>query len=168
MTVLSTGVGFIGKIMEGQATAKAANYQAQVARNNQIIADQNARYSVQAGEAAAQAQDFKNRNLVGAITAAQGASGISLDSPTLTSVREAEEQIGRLDTATIMSKALMQSQAYSADASNFAAEASLQRSKARNATTSGLLGGMTSLIGGASSFSDKWSRFKTVGVPGYA
>lgn len=163
-SAISGVTGFIGSMQQGAAAARAAEYSAAVARNNQIIADQNARYAAAAGEAKAQAQDFKNRSIFGAIEAAQGASGISLDSPTLREVRDSAQQIGRLDTATIMQDALLTSRSYSAQAANFGAEAELDTMRASNARTSGFTSGFGSLLGSASSFADKWSRFKTVGA----
>src|SRR5262245_52050601 len=88
LTAVSTLVGVVGAISQGQAAKQQAEYQAAVARNNQIIAEQQKQYETQAGEARAQAQSFKNRQTLGAITAGQAASGIQLDSPTLSDVRE--------------------------------------------------------------------------------
>jgi len=94
---LSTVMGAVGGMSQGQAAGRQADYTAQVARNNQIIAQQNAEYASQAGETQAQAQDLKNRATQGAIAASQSASGLSFDSPTLIDVREGAAQIGRLD-----------------------------------------------------------------------
>lgn len=168
LAVGSSLFGAFGQIRQGQAASAAAKYQAGVARNNQIIADQNARYAVAAGESQAQAQDFKNRALVGAIEAAQGASGISLDSPTLADVRAGESQIGRLDTATIMQRALLQERSYEQEASNFGAQSTFAEAEGRSAKRAGYIGAAGSILGGASNFADKWQRFKLAGVPGYA
>lgn len=159
LSAISTVAGVVGSIQQANAASAQAEYQAGVARNNQIIADQNARYSVAAGEAQAQAQDLKNRSIGGAIEAAQGASGLALDSPTLRDVREGADQIGRLDTATIMSNALLRSRAASTQALNFGAESELQRMRSRS--SSGFLSAAGSLLGGASSFADKWARYQT-------
>ncbi len=168
LTIGSSLLGAFGQIQQGQASAGAAKYQAAVARNNQIIAEQNARYSVAAGETQAQAQDFRNRALAGAVEAAQGASGIDVGSPTLSDVREGESQIGRLDTATIMQKAMLQERAYEQEASNFGAQNQLATMEARSAERAGYIGAAGSILGGGSNFADKWQRFKLVGVPGYA
>jgi len=42
-SVVSTGLGIASQIQQGQAQATQANYMAQVARNNQIMAEQSAR-----------------------------------------------------------------------------------------------------------------------------
>ena len=163
-TGVSTVVSAAGSFMQAQAQAGMAEYQAAVARNNQIAADQNARYAIQAGERQAQAQDFKNRALAGAVEAAQGASGLSLESPTFEDIRESSAQLGRLDTATITQEARMRARGYQQEASNFAAESAMARSRASSARTSGFINAGSSILGGASSFSDKWMRFKTAGA----
>ncbi len=47
-TLIGGVTSFIGSQQQAAATRDAANYQAQVARNNQIIAQQNATYARQA------------------------------------------------------------------------------------------------------------------------
>jgi hypothetical protein len=51
-TLVSGVVGFVGQMQQASAQQDAAKYQAAVARNNQIIAQQNAGYAAQAGAVA--------------------------------------------------------------------------------------------------------------------
>lgn len=166
-TVVGGAFSLFGQMQQGQAAAEQARYQAAVARNNQIIAEQNARYAATAGEAKAQASDFKNRAFLGAIEAAQGASGIALDSETLQDVREGAAQIGRLDTATIMHDAMLQSRSFNIQGQNFGNQAQLEEMRGRNSGVSSLISGFGSILGSATSFSDKWMRYQIQGVPGY-
>src|SRR5205085_614920 len=115
----------------------------------------------------AQNQDFKTRSLIGAITAGQAASGIDVASPTSQDVRTSQEQIGRLDTETIMARAGLQARGYESEAASQAAEADLAGMRARNAQTAGAISGFGSLLGGATSFADKWLKYQTVGVSGF-
>lgn len=160
-TVIGGITSAIGAIQQGSAQAASAKYQAQVARNNQIVAEQNARYAVAAGESRAQSRDFKNRAVIGAITAAQGASGLSLDSPASREIRESSEQLGRLDTATIMQDAMLTARSQETQASNFGAQAGLYDLTAANARTASYGSAFSSLLSGASSFSDKWLRYQS-------
>jgi hypothetical protein len=50
-TVIGTGVSIMGSMQQASAAESSAKYQAQVARNNQIIAEQNASYARQVGQA---------------------------------------------------------------------------------------------------------------------
>lgn len=159
-SAISGVMGAVGAMSQASAAKQQAEYQAAVARNNQIIAEQNARYSAQAGEVQSQAQGFKNRATLGAIEAAQGASGIQLGSPSLTDVRESAANVLRLDTANIMSNALLRSRGYNIQGQNFAAEGELAKMRGSAAQTAGFLGAAGSLLGGASSFAEKWSRLQ--------
>lgn len=168
LSLIGTAIGgltsFVGQMSQSSAAASQANYQAQVARNNQIIADQNSRYAAAAGEARAQSQSFKNRSIAGDIEAGQGASGIDLGSPTLEDVRSSAAQVGRLDTATIMQDAQLQSRGYAQQGANYGAQADVYGLQASQARTAGMIGGFSSLLSSASSFSDKWMRFSDKGI----
>ena len=156
---VSTIAGVVGGIQQGQAASSAAKYQAQVARNNAQIAQQNAEYASQAGETAAQAQGFKNRATLGTIAAAQGASGLSFDSPSLYDVREGSANVLRLDTANVAQNAALRARADQTQATNYEAEAGLQERKASDAGTASTIGTFGTLLSGASSFADKWTKF---------
>jgi hypothetical protein len=161
----STLVSTIGGISQGSAASSAAKYQAQVARNNATTAMQNAEYASQAGETAAQSQGLKNRAVAGQIRAAQSASGLSLESPSLVDVRETTDNVLRLDTANIAQNAALRARAFQADATDYEAKAALEERKASDATTAGYLGAAGSLLSGASSFADKWTRYTTPAKP---
>jgi hypothetical protein len=161
----STLVSTIGGMAQGSAASSAAKYQSQVARNNATIAQQNAEYASQAGETAAQAQGLKNRATLGSIKAAQSASGLSLNSPSLVDVQEGSANVLRLDTANIAANAALRARAYQTQATDYEAQATLDTKKASNATTAGYLGAAGSLLSGASSFADKWTRYTTPAKP---
>jgi len=165
MQAASTLAGVVGGMQQGSAASSAAKYQAQVARNNATISQQNAEYASQAGEAAAQAQGLKNRATLGSISAAQSASGLSLDSPSLSDVREGAANVLRLDTANISQNAALRARAYQTQATDYEAQATLNTQKASDATTAGYMGAAGSLLSGASSFADKWTRYTTPAKP---
>jgi hypothetical protein len=159
-TAASTLVSAIGGIGQGSAAARTGRYQAQVARNNAQIAQQNAEYASQAGETTAQAQDLKARSALGSIKAAQSASGLSVDSPSLQDAYEGSAQVYRLDTANIVQNAALRARSYEAKGTEYLAEAALDERKAGDAQTAGYLGAAGSLLSGASSFADKWAKYK--------
>lgn len=156
--------GFMGSMQQSAAAEAAAKYQAQVARNNQIIAQQNAEYAAAAGAAQAQSRDFRNRAVQGGILAAQAASGIDVGSPTSREVRESAAQIGRLDTETLFANALQTTRGYVNQGTNFESEARLADMRARQASSSGFLSGFGSLLSGASSFASKWASYQDKGI----
>ena len=158
----STLFSAVGGVKQGAAAAGVAEYQAQVARNNATIARQNAEYASQAGETAAQALDLKARSALGSIRAAQSASGLSIDSPSLQDVYEGSAQVYRLDTANIVQNAALRARSYEAQGTEYLAEADLQERKASDSQSAGTLAAVGSLLSGASSFADKWTRYRTV------
>jgi len=158
----SAVMGAVGSMQKGAAESGAAKYQAQVARNNAQIAQQNAEYASQVGETTAQAQDLKARSALGSIRAAQSASGLSLASPSLQDAYESSAQVYRLDTANIVQNAALRARAYEAQGTEYLAEADLQDRKASDSQSAGYLGAAGSLLSGAASFADKWTRYRTV------
>ena len=163
-SAISGIIGAVGAVQQGNATAAASNYQAAVARNNAIIAQQNAEYAGAVGGAQAQRQDMRNRAVGGAIEAAQGASGTDLGIGSPAAVRDSAARVGRLDTETIMSNAMAQVRGYQAQGVNQTAQARLDTMQGQQAQRAGTIGAFSSILGGASSFSDKWLRYQTVGV----
>jgi hypothetical protein len=170
MTLISTAASIGGTIAGGigqsktyGATADEARYRAQVAENNRIIAEQNARYAVQAGRTNAQAQDFATRAALGQATAAQGASGIDVASGSPTEVRSSIQQLGRLKTLEEIQKADLEAYGYRQRAADYGAEAGLQQYKASSAEAAKTPALFGTILGGASSLSDKWLRYKSGG-----
>jgi len=163
-TLIGGITSFIGGQQQAAATKDAANFQAQVARNNQIIAQQNAAYARQAGAAETVAQGMKTAAVVGAEEAAQGSSGIDLTTGSPREVRRSTTELGQLDTLTIQQNAELRARGAEVQASNFGAEAGLAEMKARNASSAGTFSGFSSLLSAGSQFSDKWMKFQNEGV----
>lgn len=164
----SAGIGAIGAINTANAQSNAAVYQAQVARNNQIIAQQNASAATAAGGQAARNEDIKTAQIIGAEEAAQGASGLSVNSPSEEDVRSGTRQTGRLDALTKAYNAQLQGRSEVTQATSFGEQSQLDKLTAQNAQTAGGLNAFGSILGGASSFADKWLSYQLKGVPGFA
>lgn len=163
-TVASTAIGMMGASAQASAASAQANYQAAVARNNAIIAEQNAQQSINVGEANAEKQGTKTAATVGSIKAAQAANGIDVNSGSPLDVRTSQEQLGRLDTLTIMNDAMQKAYNFRAQKNNFLAEADLQSMKSSYAQQAGGLNVASSLVGGISSFSSKWNNYQMAGL----
>lgn len=167
MSAVSGIMGFMGAQQQAETSASSSRYTAQVLRNNEIIARNNAAYATQAGAVRAQTQDFKNRAMLGSLEAGQGASGIDLMSGSSADVRRSARNVARLDTETLYNNALLQANQALGQASGFAAQAGLEDFEARSAKAAGQTKAFSSLLGGATSFADKWSKFSTAGVSGF-
>ena len=102
-TVGGTVMSYMGQQQQASATAAAANYQAQVSRNNAIIAERNAQAIEQAGQTEEQNQRQKTAQLVGQARASMAANGIDTTSGTSLNVLGDTAKLGELDALTIRS-----------------------------------------------------------------
>ncbi len=166
-TLIGGVFSFVGGQQQAAAQKDAANFQAQVARNNQIIAQQNATYARQAGAAEAQTQGLRTAAVVGAEEAAQGSSGIDLTTGSPREVRRSTTELGQLDAANITQNAELRARGAEVQASNFGASAQLYSQQALNASSAGTFSGFGSLLSAGSQFSDKWLKFQNEGVAGF-
>lgn len=155
-TLASGAVGAIGAASTASANREMAEYQAAVARNNQVIANQNAEAAATAGDVAAANEGMKGRAAVGAARAAGAASGLDVNTGTTYDLQVSADQLHLLDAATIRHNAAKTAYGYRAQALGFGAEAGLRDMAVRNASTAGNIGVASSLLGSATSFSDKW------------
>lgn len=125
----------VGTFQQGRARADASEFNAQ-------IAEQNAALARQQGAENADRTRREGRRRAGAIRAAFGASGVSLEgSPIDVLTDQAVEN--ELDALTAENQGLLQSTA-------FQNTASLDRANARNSRTGAIIGAGASLLSGAS------------------
>jgi hypothetical protein len=165
-TALSAGVGAIGAAKTAEAQQASANYQAQVAANNQTVAEQNARYMSQAGQVNAQAQDIQTRATLGREVAGAAASGLDVTTGSPLDVQTGTRELGRLSSLTDIQQGNLQAYGYQTQATGYGATAGLERAQAGFAGQAGGIGAASSILGGASSFASKWSQFQTSGAIG--
>jgi hypothetical protein len=140
----------------GQAQSANAAYQAQVAKNNQTIANQNANYTIQAGQAEATQASLKGRAQSASIKAAQAANGIDVNSGSAEDVQETQRETNTLNTSTVMQNAALRAYGYRTQATNFGAQSGLDTAESDQASAGGDLSALSSLVGGASSVGFKF------------
>ncbi|MGC9966389.1 MAG: hypothetical protein ABSE08_13385 [Syntrophobacteraceae bacterium] len=157
--VMSLVAGVAGAGMQGYSQYQAANYNAQVAANNQKIAQQNAGISLQQGTIAEENQRLKTGGMIAAIDTQQAASGIQTNSGSALNVRSSAAETGELDALTIRYNSQLAARNEMQAASNFGAQSSLYGAESEWAIGN-------SILGGASSVSDKWLKYQQTGVLG--
>lgn len=138
-----------GAFGQSDSTAAAAKYQAQVARNNQIIAGQQAQDAIARGQVAEQAQRRQVGSVLGAERAGYGASGVSLSSGSPLDIQGDTAQLGELDALTLRSNAQREAAAYRAQGSNFGAEAGFYSARAQDEINSRWLNVGSTFLGSA-------------------
>jgi hypothetical protein len=156
MAAVGAIVGAVGSVVQGFAGASSANYQAAVAANNAKIATQNAQYALETGNREEEAWRVKAGGLIASQEAAQAASGIDVSVGSAVDVRRGARVLEELDALTIKNNAIRRAKDFEAQSAQFSAQEGLYGMEAKNSIFEGILGGVSSLAGAASSVSGKW------------
>jgi len=161
---LGTGVSMLGGYESSRAQAAYANYQAQVARNNAIIEQQNAELAIRQGQVAEEQQYQQTGQRMGAIVAQQAASGVNPNSGSALDVRTSTAEMGELNALTVRYNSQLQARNAMIGAMSYGAQAGLLQSQAGFDTTAGYLNMGSSLLGGAGSVANRWLQYNQQGV----
>ena len=155
---LGAVVSAYGAISQGQATAAADKYQAQVAANNAIIANQNAEYAIQSGQAKATTQGLQNRAQMGRVVAAEAASGVDVNTGSAADVQTTQREIGNVDTAQVVNNAAITAYGYRTQETNFQANSQLLAAEAPQAAAAGDIAAAGGLLSSAGSLGSQWAK----------
>lgn len=154
---------------EYKADAQSAMYQykAGVAQANAKIAQQNVQYALEEGQTKEQMEGLAGGQRLGQIRTDLAASGLRTDTGSAANVIKSQiagiqegEQITAYDAAK-------KAYGYSVQAADFLNEQQMDIMSAKTARTAGMFDVASSLLGGATSVSDKWMKFGQAGVPGF-
>lgn len=157
LAAVGTAVTVKGQMDQQAAAGAQANYMAQMDRQRRAVADQQAGDAVQRGEVAVQRQRDLTGQRIGTQTAALLGQGTDLEgSPT--DILGDTKRAGELDALTIRSNAAREAWGYQVQGAGFGANANLNDSFRPS-----YLGAGASLLAGAGSLADKWSRFQWPG-----
>ena len=140
-----------GALLGGIAQGNASSYQAAVARNNAIIANQNADYAEEAGMASADATARKGSAIGGKIKTAQAANNIDVNTGSAARVQAGQRTTAKLDTETVLNNAELQAYGYRSQAMGFTAQSGLESQEAEEAPIGGALNATGDLLSSASS-----------------
>jgi len=171
LAAVSTAMGGYGMYQQGQQQQKQAEYQAAVANNNSIVAEQNAQIQDRAAQDALsrgrieeQQHRLKVAQMKGTQRSALAASGVQVDTGSALDMVADTAMMGEMDALTIRNNAERESYnslvgAYNAraQASTLRAEAGLQMMAGRNAARNGTWGAATTLLGGAAQIGMNYS-----------
>ncbi len=148
---VAAGAQGIGELVEGFAGGRAADFQAQIARNNAEIARMNARSATEVGNVQAFNSMLKTRAQVGYTKAAQAAGGVDVNSGSALDVQASERMLGMMDALTIRSNAARAAYGYQAEAGNRMAQAASYKQRGKMSRIAGLMGASGTILEGASS-----------------
>jgi hypothetical protein len=163
-----TAVGTVGTISSAQAQSANAAYQAQISANNTTIANQNARYAMEAGNAKEQQTAIQERQTQGEVTAALAANGLDVNAGTPEDVRKTTRESGQLTEQQVIDNAALQAYGYRTTATNFAAESGLQTAESGQAATAGNIAAAGGILAGASGVGLDYAKLYQAGAFGTA
>jgi hypothetical protein len=143
VSAIASGIGAAGQVYSGIQQANAANYQAQVAKNNATIATQSALYATLAGNSQEQTEALRTRNAVGAAITGSAAHGLDVNSGSALDLRTSAATMGELSDLNIRSNSAREAYGYANQAVSFDAQAELDKSQA----SSDVIGGALSAAG---------------------
>lgn len=154
----------VGGFMGGQASSSAYNYQSGVARLNASIQKQNASYERDVGEVKAQASGMKTAQQVAQIKSVQSGSNLSINGGSAANVRESQQAIGEFDQNVIRSNAARRAYGYDVEVMQQETQSNVYKMAGSNAKRSGMIEGISSLLGTASSVASKWLDMDRTGI----
>jgi glucan-binding YG repeat protein len=167
MSMVTQAVGFgvqaYGQVQQGKANQARANYQAAVARNNQIIANRQAEDARRRGTLEANLQRQKSRQLVEQQRASIAGAGVLVDQDSALGTIVGTAGLGELDALTIQSNAEREALQFEAQGVNFQTEAQLRTFEGKQAVSSSYLKAGGTLLTGFGSVSSKWYIFNKIG-----
>jgi hypothetical protein len=165
--LVGAGISSYGAYEGGQATAASAMYQSQVDANNAKIAQWNAQMEAASGAVKEAAQGMKTANAAGTAKAAQGASGIDVNTGSAANVRQSIGKLGALDALTIRSNTARAVYGYEVQESNDLAQSQLLESEAKQAREAGDLSALGTFLSGASSVGAKYAPLQSGNTPAF-
>ncbi len=139
LAIASVAFSAIGELQKGIAGQNAANYNAEVARQNSI-------HAVNAGEARATDVGMKSAAEGGRIKATQAANNVNVNTGSAVKVREGQRMAGNVDQRRTTNDALVQAYGYQA-------QESLDKYQGKAAMAEGVTGALGAAAGGAAKIS---------------
>ncbi|MBX3503327.1 MAG: hypothetical protein KF889_28115 [Alphaproteobacteria bacterium] len=151
MAVATAVISAAGTIASAQASAAQAGYQAQVARNNQIIAQRNAADALKRGEVEEDKVRQRTASIMGQQRARLAGQGSALDEGSPLDIQMDTAGMGTLDALTVRGNFRREAHAHEVQAMNHAAQAALHDTRARTSMLDTYLRAGGSILGAAGS-----------------
>lgn len=165
-TIASTAMGAYSAIQQGQQQSAMFKYQAQIDKNNAVMADRQAEDALARG----QEEERKHRIKIGLLKGSQinafASNGVTVDSGTPLDVLGDTAEAGELEALTIRNNADREEWGYRVQGSNYRNSASMQTAGASNAMSSGYTSAVGTVLSGAGTVADRWYSYNSYGGSG--
>lgn len=154
--LMGAGMGMqaFGAYRNSQATKAAYGAQAEINRNNAIVAGWQAQDAIERGNKAASRSRMQTRQLKGTQRARMAANGVDLTTGSALEILTDTDYFGEIDATTIKDNAAREAWAIRNQAMGFTSEANLLQSRADS--ESPFLSGATSLLTSAGKVAPYW------------
>lgn len=152
--IASAVFGAYGAYTQASAAKQQARYASQVAANNAQVAEWQAQDAIKRGEEDAQRVQREAAQLKGRQRVAMAVNGLDLTAGTAQELQDQTDFFGQQDAATARNNGRRGAWGARVQGANFQAESIAQANKARSISPG--FAAATSLLGSASSVSDKW------------
>jgi phosphopantothenoylcysteine synthetase/decarboxylase len=159
-TLVGTAASVGGQIMQANAANEAAQYQAQIARNNQQIAANNAMIVQQQADQEAARVSAAAGQRRGKMLAQMGASGVDIGSGSFSDVLSSQEEADRMSTLNTRSSGTARAFEMLNQANNFGAEATLRERSGANAMAALPFQVGGTVAGAVSNFAPRWREME--------
>ena len=158
-TGLSTGIGVVGSIRQARAQSEQMEYQADVARQNQQLAEQQASAERRQGYENMITQRQETAKLIGRQRAAAGASGAVVDVGSNLDLQADTAAQGEIDAINTYNQALDRAYNYDVQAVNYGNQAAAYDASASSAKKAGYINAFGTAIGGLATMGSTWAKF---------
>lgn len=151
MAVATAVISAAGTVASAQASSAQAAYQAQVARNNQIIAQRNAADALKRGDIEEDKVRQRTASIMGQQRGRLAGQGSVLDEGSSLDIQMDTAGLGELDALTTRGNFQREAYAHEVQAMNHAAQASLYDTKVKSSMLDTYLKAGGSILGAAGS-----------------
>lgn len=168
LSIASTVAGgflqMAGQQAAGAQQANSLRYQADVDRNNAILADRQAADAIDRGKNDEMMHRIKIGQLKGTQLNAFAKNGVTLDSGSPLDVLSDTAQVGELEALTIRNNAEREASGYRQGAQNYRSSAQNNLIGAKNAKSSATTSVFTTALGTAGTVANRWYDYKNSGA----
>ena len=173
LPIISLGTTLLGGVLQaraqqqaGQAQQASANFQAQVARNNQIVAERQAQDAILRGAGLETEKRFETQRLIGQQRAALAANGVVVSQGSALDITAGTAGLGELDALTIRNNAQREAFGFRARGAGFAADATLLQTQGEQANRAARSASFGTLLGTGTRFAGQFRTFRKEGAFG--
>lgn len=151
-------IGAAGSEYMGQAQANMYNYQAGVAQINSQLATQNENYAIASGNVQGQQIGMKGRAQLGATRVGFGAGNVAGGSTNR--VEASETELTQQSEAVNQANAAKKAYGFNVQSAEQTAQAGAYQAAAQTSLTSGNIGAISSIIGGATGVASQYMQYQ--------